>query len=364
MRKYLGLLFFIIFTVPTLGIEPQEFIDYASKASGNTSFYYENLITGEIISYNQEKTFEAASTIKLPLISYVYQLAIEGKLDLDSTLTYTSNDYRGGSGVILKDPVGTKYTIRELAEKSIVYSDNIAYYMLRAKVGSTNFKSYIRDIGGTLSDSTVFVTINTIQFASYIKAYYNLTLEYPEMGKELIDYWQNTIYVNHIEAGITDIPVGHKIGFLPLKNLFHDGGVVYHEEPYILIILNQGPSDAVQKEIFTQLSSKIHQYHDEQYQENKRMAYEEFIATKTIGLRELASILDLEIFWENELATATNKNIKLTANVSENIVILNEEKILIDLYHYNDTIRVGSEIMEILSYYKLALEKQIVQLER
>ncbi len=319
-------------------IEPQELINYAQSAPGDTAFYYENLETNEVITYNADTTFKAASTIKLPLVAYTYQLASEGDLDLDSTMTYTSNYTRVGSGIMQNDSVGGNYTLRELAENNMVYSDNIAYYMLRDHVGSTNFRQYISSIGGTLPDP--YVTIHADDFVKYIKAYYNLTLTSP-YGAEMTDIWQDTIYNDHIVNGTPDALVGHKIGWLPLENLFHDGGVVYHSEPYVLVILNQGPDDSTQKNIHTTLSSMVYEYHVQEYEEKiqlalmeeelrlAQLAFIEFIETETVSVREVADSFGVDLIWDSVLETATmaNEDWVLCIDCINGVTLLNDSVI-------------------------------------
>ena len=122
----------------------------ASKKVPKLALYYQNLVTGQSYSYQSTNVFSAASTIKLPLVLYVYELAAQNKINLHEKLTYKSHHYYGGSGVIQNEQIGSQYTIKELVEKSVVYSDNIAFTMLREKVGQANFIQYANSIGGTV----------------------------------------------------------------------------------------------------------------------------------------------------------------------------------------------------------------------
>ena len=46
----------------------EKIINKLESISGDVSFYYKNLVTGDIIKYNEEKNMLAASLIKLPIL--------------------------------------------------------------------------------------------------------------------------------------------------------------------------------------------------------------------------------------------------------------------------------------------------------
>lgn len=124
------LLFFTIVTTTFVPVSAassfsatESLIKNYSKSYSKLSVYYRNLVTGETYTYQPTKVRQAASTIKLPLVLYVYELAAKNKLNLNERLTYKKHHYYGGSGVIQNDRVGTTYTINDLVYKAITYSD-------------------------------------------------------------------------------------------------------------------------------------------------------------------------------------------------------------------------------------------------
>ena len=103
---------------------------YIKTRPGEVSVYVKDLETGKTLNIESDKVYVAASTIKLPLILYVYELAAQGQIDLNKKLTYTPEYYAQGTGILQGNPVGGQYTIRELSRLSIEYSDNVAWKML------------------------------------------------------------------------------------------------------------------------------------------------------------------------------------------------------------------------------------------
>jgi beta-lactamase class A len=116
-----------------------ELKEYIKPWQGKITLHYQNLITDVSYTINNDKKMPAASTIKLPLALYVMKLADQGKIDISDKLTYMSHHYYEGSGVIQNDKIGSSYTIEDLVEKAMVYSDNIAFIMLKERVGQNHF---------------------------------------------------------------------------------------------------------------------------------------------------------------------------------------------------------------------------------
>lgn len=336
--KYIWICIIVLLLTP-LSVQattPEAIKDYAKGQKTGISFYYENLVTGEKISHNPDKVFQAASTIKLPLVLYIYELASQEKLNLDSKIAYHSSYYYEGSGVIRYEKNRDSYTVKDLAQKSMVHSDNIAYSMLRSKVGVSNFKSYLRSVGGRLVDTNGYTTMNCSDYAKYIKRYYQFTLENEALGQQLTSYWQNTVFNEHIVAGVPHLEVGHKIGWLPRQNLYHDGGVVYHEQPYVLIIMNQGMEASKQANIFKTLTEKINTYHEINY-----------INEEMLPGRTLAKMLDEEITWQPETnqAMITFGKTTLILDKESKSIYLNDEEIINTNVFYKDSIYITKDFI-------------------
>ncbi|WP_180326468.1 serine hydrolase [Raoultibacter phocaeensis] len=94
-----------------------------------TGFVVLDLSTGKGVGYNADDEFFCASTVKAPFAAYVYQNLIDpGEISVSEVL---EKDVEiGGTGVMLTEDK-TEYELEEVLADAIVYSDNIAYAMLR-----------------------------------------------------------------------------------------------------------------------------------------------------------------------------------------------------------------------------------------
>ena len=62
----------------------------------NFSLVYYNISTKEKVSINENKEFKPASTYKLGLNALIYNLSLNGKLNLNDTITFENCDYEDG----------------------------------------------------------------------------------------------------------------------------------------------------------------------------------------------------------------------------------------------------------------------------
>ena len=122
--------------------------DYLTKnymsSKKQISVYYEDLTTGFNFQINEKNTYYAASNIKFLDALYIYTKAIEVKLDLETTLTYSKKfSYKYSKG-LEKHKFGDKISLKNLVKYSIIYSDNGAHQMLINYIGKKNLQCFRR----------------------------------------------------------------------------------------------------------------------------------------------------------------------------------------------------------------------------
>jgi beta-lactamase class A len=108
--------------------------------------FFMEVDTGNYLDINGEKTFPAASTIKLPILMALFQAVDSGKVRLDDTLTVRRDLITGGSGELQNSP-GAKLSVLQTATKMIAISDNTGTNMIIDKLGgkkvlNVKFKSW------------------------------------------------------------------------------------------------------------------------------------------------------------------------------------------------------------------------------
>ncbi|CEG29100.1 serine hydrolase [Bacillus sp. B-jedd] len=233
---------------------------YIKSAGGTVTLKYEDLVTGDTYTVGSALSGRAASTIKLPLAIYVMELASKGKLNLNQKLVYKKYHYYGGSGVIRYQKVGTSYTIRDLVQKAMVHSDNIAFIMLRERVGKANFITYMKSLGAKNAYPNGQNLTSPNDLAIYAKKLYNFSKVHP-LGKELDGYLRKTVYNTTIPKGIPGIPIAHKVGMIPDSKIYNDVAVIYDKTPYTLSVMTKNISYEKSQRVIAGIASIVHKHH-------------------------------------------------------------------------------------------------------
>ena len=77
----------------------------------------------------------AGSLIKLPIAGATYEQVVQGRWKLGDTFTLTAANRTEGTGIIKDRPIGTTYTLEQVVEIMLLYSDNTAANMLIDRFG-------------------------------------------------------------------------------------------------------------------------------------------------------------------------------------------------------------------------------------
>lgn len=257
--------------------------------SGSISFYYVDLESGYSVEYRADRAYQAASVIKAPYVKWLLSLGVDGS----EKLTMLSSDKQGGSGIVDKEPAGTQFTVDQLMEYAIRYSDNTAYYMLNKKFGFKGFNAYATELGITANaNSNCVLTYPRPRFgylsARDIGLYMADIAKYIETGSEdaqrlktwmtstseerqLVNAFSDKNVLYGISADVSvevegddnavdfDHEVAHKYGdTLNIENAFHDGAIVYAEHPFVLAVATSlEPFNAASIQVFHELAFQI-----------------------------------------------------------------------------------------------------------
>jgi beta-lactamase class A len=238
-------------------------------------------------SYNADRYFHAASTMKMAVLLGVFRQIVRGELSLESQVhvrnRFTSIVNRGTFMLDLDrdaDPnvyghLGKTLTVRELAYQMITTSSNLATNLLVDVIGIETIQYALDELAidgvkvlrgvedqaafeaGLNNEVTANGLLKLLRLIADGKAYSKSASD--EMLKIMLDQQ----YRSGIPAGLPKAAkVAHKTG--NISTVHHDAGIVYLEgrKPYVLVILTQfsaekGRSTAVadvSRDIFTTMA--------------------------------------------------------------------------------------------------------------
>ena len=189
------------------------------------SFYVPE--TGEQYDFNETKMLYGASTYKLPLNLYYYDMQLAGEITGDTMIT------QGAS-------------LDEAHYQSLVYSNNELSYSLWRRIGDwptykTAMRKYFTMTDGEIPQNYYYDHLFcTRMMMDTLKYLYARQDEFPE----LIDYMKQSNPQNgYFKAKVTEMEVAHKYG--SFEGAENDVGIFYAEHPFLLAVYTQNVGESV-----------------------------------------------------------------------------------------------------------------------
>ncbi len=108
---------------------------------------------GDRFSYNGDRKFGAASTVKIPLMIEIFRQIDRGERSLNDEYVLTAEDIAIGSGVMLHLHHGMAFTLNDLIYLMISISDNTATNILIDMAGMNAVNDTMRSLG--MNDSNL-----------------------------------------------------------------------------------------------------------------------------------------------------------------------------------------------------------------
>jgi beta-lactamase class A len=229
---------------------------------------YHDLQTNDTLFLNADDSFHAASTMKVPVMIELFRRVDAGALGLDqgillvnqfgsivdgSPYSLDASDDSDSSAYRL---VGTRVPVRELIDRMITRSSNLATNALIELVGAKQADATahalgarnIRVLRGVEDDKAFRAGLNNTTTARDLA----VLLEAIETGRaasrascdRMRDILLEQEFNAEIPAGLPPgTKVAHKTGWI--SGVLHDAAIVYPagRRPYVLVVLSRGISD-------------------------------------------------------------------------------------------------------------------------
>ena len=241
--------------------------DYIADQNKNglisATVYYRDIKEQGGFVLNPTVLYTPASLYKVPVMMVYYKIAERDSSILEDRITYGGEEDHNSVEEIksaIQLVPGRTYTVEQLIEHMIRYSDNNALHLLTDHLKDTNnlaeYATVFNDLGinlATLSEYTDNVTAQ--QYSIFIRALYNATYLSREHSEQAMKLLSETDFSEGIESGVpNDILVAQKFGEVRMtdslgtllgKQLNNCGVVYYPEHPYMLCIMTKKTGDDV-----------------------------------------------------------------------------------------------------------------------
>ncbi|HEX5971874.1 MAG TPA: serine hydrolase [Gemmatimonadaceae bacterium] len=252
----------------------------ASVPGAEVAVSYRDLANGDSLEIDAGTDFHAASTMKIPVMLEVLRSVEAGRLRLDQGILLVNRfhsivdgspyslDAGDDSDSLVYTLVGQRVPVRELMERMIVRSSNLATNALIALVGADRANATAHALGAS--------HIRVLRGVEDIKAYdaglNNTTtsadlavlLEKIERGEALApgsvrlmkEILLQQQFNDEIPAGLPPgTPVAHKTGSITAT--LHDAAIVYPpgRKPYVLVVLTRNiPQEKTAQQLIADIS--------------------------------------------------------------------------------------------------------------
>lgn len=222
-----------------------------NKKISFASIYYRDLNNGPWMGINEKEYFSPASLIKVPVMMAYLKKAEKDPSILTKKITNNKSfDYNQQNITPTQTlEIDKEYTIEDLIDRMIVYSDNAAYELLLDNINNMEIFQVYQDLDVDISRAQNDPNGNIVtvkDYASFFRILFNASYLDQGMSEKALKLLSKSQYYKGLVAGIPEnITTAHKFGerqFLPSKEKqLHDCGIVYFpDKPYLLCVMSRG----------------------------------------------------------------------------------------------------------------------------
>lgn len=220
----------------------------------NFSLSYYNFVTEDSYYFNENTLMFAASTYKLPLNMYFYDLIAEGSYTNNSLLRYYDYCNEDNRGYIYDHyQYGDYIPLQTLQYQSIVNSDNISSWILFSELGG--WSKMMNAISAYSKQYYIYTYenyFNTGFMLDCLKHVYKNESKYAD----LITYMSDSSSESYLTTYLDESEVANKYGYYDV--VFNDVGIIYCDTPYAIAIYTDNVFDG--KNYIAEINRIIYEY--------------------------------------------------------------------------------------------------------
>jgi beta-lactamase class A len=237
------------------------------ESGADVAVAYSTLATPlQELMLNENESFHAASTMKIPVMIELFAEAHEGRLRLDDKLLITNEfhsivdgsvyqlDPKDDSDEDLYKAIGTPWTLRQLCEAMITKSSNLATNLIIEKLGVANIQARVHQLRADdmhvlrgVEDGKAFQagknnTTSAKALYGLLRAIADHSACDPDSCQQMLGILERQTFNEAIPVGLPPgTVIAHKTG--EITGIHHDAAIVFGKHPFILVILVKGIDD-------------------------------------------------------------------------------------------------------------------------
>lgn len=249
----------------------------AKKKISEVAVYYRDLNNGPVSSVGSSKTFIPASLLKVPVMMTILHESESKPSILDEKIVYEQTQYTKqllqmqtiapSKSIVL----GHTYTVRELIEYMIKYSDNEAMALLYERIPISEQIDLYSMLG--VDPSVLMSTggeLTVKQYSVFFRILFNASYLSRSNSEYALKLLSETEFNDGIRAGVpANIVISHKFGERKLDTglqQLHDCGIVYYpNHPYLLCMMSRGTDTSELASSLSDISTFVYNKIDGEY---------------------------------------------------------------------------------------------------
>ncbi len=251
----------------------EEIFSWFESLPGSISFYYENLITGETVSYRAEEPMMAASVIKLYIMADAFARMERGQLDPDARIATKKEDFVPSCGAVAYLHEGLELTVMDLITLMIIFSDNTATNILIDLLGLDEIQAGIEKLGFShthlrrkmydteKSSRGIQNQITEAEAGRLLKGMYDGSLISREAGQKMLSIMKNQQVNGKIPFYLQALPkepeIAHKTG--EDLGITHDVGIIYGKQPFIVCFCGNDTDTPAFERVMAEMALRLYE---------------------------------------------------------------------------------------------------------
>ena len=214
---------------------------------------------------NENGMFTPASLYKVPILITYLKIADQSPELLNEKIDFTLPITSGAQYITPAEKLvrGETYTIDDLLNRMIVYSDNDAESFLFRHISQKYFEDVFSDLGLPVPNNTTQPKITPKQYAFFLRVLYNASYLGRPASERALKLLSEAQFKDGIEAGLPEgITAAHKFGeFKDMTGTeLHDCGTIYAKaRTYTLCVMTRGKNEADLSEVIRNISKIVYE---------------------------------------------------------------------------------------------------------
>lgn len=241
----------------------------ASRRARDVSVYYRDLLDGPWFGVNENRKYNPASMMKVPVMIAWLKRAERDPRALEEAFVFDERGYPGRPQTIAPERslvAGGRYTVEELLRYMLAYSDNKAMWLLFNALRPEELADVLdsMDVSNDPDDTTNAMSAHG--YSGFFRILYNASYLGREMSGRALELLTIQEFPRGIAAGVPKgVTVAAKFGESTsgergAEVQLHEFGIVYHPRgPYILGVMTAGSDWGTQADIIKEVSSLVYE---------------------------------------------------------------------------------------------------------